>query len=213
MTGWELLRAARDGDRDAFDEFYRRYRPVVAGFLHSRGIDRDTVEDLTSEVFLRAWRYLDTVTEQRDDPAAWLFTIARNQALDLVKSAHHRRSEPVAEIPEPRRPDTGAGRLAPSAEDVALAAIERTETTAHVRSTIARLNRLHRQAVAAVLAERGTPRKPPAPASPAARARPDASAPCARPAPPSPATQPTPTGVPHDRQPSTRAARRTGRTP
>jgi len=154
MTGWELLRAARDGDRDAFADFYRQYRPIVASYLHGRGVPSNDVDDLTSEVFLRAWRHLDTVTEQRDDPGAWLFTIARNLALDLAKSAHHRLSRPIAEIPEPRRPGTGAGRVAPSAEDVALEAIERAETAAQVRSTLARLNPMHRQAVAAFLADR-----------------------------------------------------------
>ena len=150
MTGWELLRAARDGDRDAFGEFYRRYRPIVAGYMHGRGVHRDDVDDLTSEVFIRAWRHLDTVTEQRDDPAAWLFTIARNHAIDRARSAGATPRELVAEIPEPRRPDLGhAGR--PSAEAVAMEAIDRAATAAHVRKVVAGLVPGQQQALTAYL--------------------------------------------------------------
>lgn len=88
-----LVRAARDGDRAAFGELYRRYGRMVHGLLLAR-VPRAEVDDLTQDVFLFALRKLDTL---RDEAAfgGWLAMIARNRAMD-----YHRRAPEVAALPE-----------------------------------------------------------------------------------------------------------------
>jgi RNA polymerase sigma-70 factor (ECF subfamily) len=88
-----LVRAARDGDEVAFGRLYERYARVVHGLLLARA-PRTDVEDLVQDVFLSAWRRLDTLR----DPSAfggWLAMIARNRAVDF-----HRRSVDSVELPE-----------------------------------------------------------------------------------------------------------------
>ena len=150
MTGWELVRAAQGGDRDAFAEFYRRYRRLVLSDLRLRGVHDSDIDDVASEVFLRAWRSLHTVTEQRDDPSAWLVTIARNLVIDRARSAARKPADLVAEIPEPTYADERPGRVAASAEPVALERIDRAATTAQVRSLVAGLRPDYRQSLAAL---------------------------------------------------------------
>ena len=98
---------AETGDRRdglVFADVYRRFAPVVHGIVLSRVGPADA-EDLVQEVFALVHRKLDRLR----DPAAlpgWISTIARNRALDHVRSSR-RRPRPVA------LDDAVAGRAAP----------------------------------------------------------------------------------------------------
>lgn len=88
-----LVRAARGGNRDAFGALYRRYARMVHGVLLAR-VPRPHVDDLVQDVFLQALARMHTLR----DPAAfagWLATIARNRAVD-----HLRTSRDMVEVPE-----------------------------------------------------------------------------------------------------------------
>lgn len=87
---WELVRRAQAGDAEGFGELYARYADVVHRYLRRRVADQATAEDLTSETFARALRRIDSLTFQGRDVGAWLISIARNIALDHVKSGRHR---------------------------------------------------------------------------------------------------------------------------
>jgi RNA polymerase sigma-70 factor (ECF subfamily) len=50
----ELLRAAADGDRRAFEELYRRYAPWLTARMRSRCADAGVVDDVVQETFLAA---------------------------------------------------------------------------------------------------------------------------------------------------------------
>ncbi len=79
------VRAAAQGDVEAFTALVRAWQEPVWRFLCHLVGDRTTAEDLTQEVFLRAHRSLHGVRE-RARFSTWLFAIARNAAIDL-----HRR--------------------------------------------------------------------------------------------------------------------------
>lgn len=85
-----LVAHAKAGDPEAFARLYDRYLPVVYGYLYGRVRHRQTVEDLTADVFLRALRNLDRFAWQGVDFGAWLLTIARNRVTDHYKSARVR---------------------------------------------------------------------------------------------------------------------------
>ena len=88
----ELGAAFGRRERDAFDEAYRRYAPVVQGFL--RAVSRDApAEDLTQEAFLEAWRRADEYRPERAGLGGWLVMIARSRAID-----HHRRRRRRPEV-------------------------------------------------------------------------------------------------------------------
>jgi RNA polymerase sigma-70 factor (ECF subfamily) len=72
----DLLRRARLGDPHAFDEFIRRSSPRVYAWM-CRAVGRDAAEDLTQEIFLKAFRGLSRY--RGEAPArAWLAAIAHN---------------------------------------------------------------------------------------------------------------------------------------
>lgn len=79
-----LVRAARNGDREAFMQLVRLHQAGVRAFAHGLLGDRLLAEDIAQEAFLRAWRGLGAF---RGDAAfsTWLYAIARRAALDQVR--------------------------------------------------------------------------------------------------------------------------------
>lgn len=101
------------------DEVFSRYLDPVYRFLYSRVGNREDAEDLTSEVFLKATRKLDS--ERADASIAqWLFTVARTVLADHWRR-YYRSGSPVPldetrinELPEveaPAEPSSGSAKL------------------------------------------------------------------------------------------------------
>ena len=79
-----LVRAARNGDREAFMQLVRAHQAGVRAFAHGLVGDRMLAEDIAQEAFLRAWRGLGAF---RGDAgfATWLYAITRRAALDQLR--------------------------------------------------------------------------------------------------------------------------------
>ncbi len=88
---WADVARTQAGDGAAFGRIYAQYAHAVFKFINARVKHTPTAEDLTSDVFLRAFRRIGMVTWQGRDLAAWLLTIARNVVTDFFKS--RKRSE------------------------------------------------------------------------------------------------------------------------
>jgi RNA polymerase sigma-70 factor (ECF subfamily) len=97
---WSLVRAAQDGDRQAFAELFDRYHDVVHRYVLFRMADRTLAEDITQETFLRALRRIGSVTYQGRDIGAWFVTIARNLIFDHVKSSRYRLESTTSDLIE-----------------------------------------------------------------------------------------------------------------
>jgi len=78
-----LVAAARGGDRESFNELYRRHAGLVRGVLLARSHYVD-VPDLLQDVFVTAWTRLATLRDGQAF-ASWVVTIARNHALSKVR--------------------------------------------------------------------------------------------------------------------------------
>lgn len=91
----QLIQRAKDGDSVAFGELYERYADAVFRFIYSQTSDRLDAEDLTADVFLKAWQSLPRYEERGFSFSAFLFRIARNSLIDS-----RRKQKPVDQIPE-----------------------------------------------------------------------------------------------------------------
>lgn len=105
---WELVRAAQDGDRDAFGQLYTRYHDRIYTFIRRRIYDRELAEDFTHDTFTKALAAIGTVTYQGRDIFAWLITIARNLMRDHWKSRRFTRE--VSEVYDTRLADNDTER-------------------------------------------------------------------------------------------------------
>jgi RNA polymerase sigma-70 factor (ECF subfamily) len=86
----DTLRRIRAGDRQAFAELVRRYQGPLFGFLGNMGLSYAQAQDLAQETFLRAWRSLPRYDSAAARFSTWLFTIARNLALNELGRASSR---------------------------------------------------------------------------------------------------------------------------
>jgi RNA polymerase sigma-70 factor (ECF subfamily) len=134
----ELHRRMSEGDRDAFDELYRRYSPTAYGLAYRLTGQRILAQDVVHDAFMALWR-----APEAYDPARGAF---RTFFLSLV---HHRAVDTVRREERMRRRTERAANLEPVVgEDVAegvvdLAAIG--ERRREVREALATLPPEQRQ--------------------------------------------------------------------
>ncbi len=97
-----LITRILGGEADLYEELMRRYQRLVASVIYKMGIPVDDMEDLVSEVFMKAYRNL---ARYRPENAfsTWIYRIATNRALDEIRSRRLRsRFGPLDErLPAP----------------------------------------------------------------------------------------------------------------
>ena len=89
-----LLRRIRDGDRAAFQALYEDLGPQVLGYLIRRIRDEAIAQEVLQEVFLNIWRRAASFDPERAGAKTWIFTIARNAAIDRLRRVHVRQPSP-----------------------------------------------------------------------------------------------------------------------
>ncbi|WP_433331575.1 RNA polymerase sigma factor [Spirillospora sp. CA-294931] len=113
-TDAELWRLAVEGEPQRFGTLFDRHARAVYNHCFRRTGDWSAAEDLTSVVFLEAWRRRDDVRLHGDSALPWLLGVAGN----VVRNRHRatrRHREAMARLPgqrpEPDHADDVAGRL------------------------------------------------------------------------------------------------------
>ncbi len=103
------------GDARAFEVLVRRHRTPVFSFLLRLTGDRGRAEDLCQETFLKVVK-ASAGWQERARFTTWLFSIARNLAVDEARRMSFRRAEPLDAGPgEPPRPEPTSDAPAPDA--------------------------------------------------------------------------------------------------
>jgi len=74
-------------DPNALAELYDRYGRVTFSLIVRMVRDTGTAEDLVQETFLRVWNRVQGFDAQRGALGPWLLAVARNRAIDYLRSA------------------------------------------------------------------------------------------------------------------------------
>jgi RNA polymerase sigma-70 factor, ECF subfamily len=82
----QLVLQAQAGNSEAFGQLYDAYMERIYRFVYFRVEDQQTAEDITSQVFLKAWGNLDRFRFSRTPYLAWLYTIAHNAVIDHYRT-------------------------------------------------------------------------------------------------------------------------------
>jgi RNA polymerase sigma-70 factor, ECF subfamily len=91
----EYIGRAKEGSPDAMRFLYVRYAPEVSRYVRKMTRDDHEAEDITHDVFMKLMTAIDKY-EPREVPfAAWMRRVARNAAIDYIRT---RRSIPCEEI-------------------------------------------------------------------------------------------------------------------
>jgi len=89
----DVIERARSGDRQAFAELYDTHVDAVYRYVLYRVREPSDAEDLTSDVFTRAFANIHRYRWQGKSFLAWLYTIARNAVTD-----RRRRTRPTVDL-------------------------------------------------------------------------------------------------------------------
>lgn len=107
-----LCDAAANGNELAFSELYRRhYRDLSAFVFHFLGARHrhEDAEDVVQDAFVRAF---DAIRDRRFDGdfRRWIFTIARNRSIDLLRGERSRLTRPEPPVLGPTAETTAETR-------------------------------------------------------------------------------------------------------
>ncbi|MEP5153041.1 sigma-70 family RNA polymerase sigma factor [Planktotalea sp.] len=84
LTVW--LVAVRDHrDRDAFSQLFDHLAPRLKGFVMRSGTGAAQAEEIVQDVMLTVWRKASMFDPHRAQASAWIYQIARNRHIDIVR--------------------------------------------------------------------------------------------------------------------------------
>ncbi|GAB3411688.1 RNA polymerase sigma factor [Flindersiella endophytica] len=113
-TDAALAAEIRDDPDHTFGLLFEHYSPLIYNYAFRQTASWDLAEEITSTVFLEAWRSRHRLRVENDSVLPWLYGIATNvcrrQRRTLFRRGHAiRRLPPV--LDEPDHADDVAGRL------------------------------------------------------------------------------------------------------
>ncbi len=83
-TDRELIESFKNGDGSSLEYLIQRHTPSVYN-LARRLVGRDDADDMTQNVFIKAWKNLEKFDESKSSFKTWLLTITRNTITDFLR--------------------------------------------------------------------------------------------------------------------------------
>ncbi|MNH48880.1 ECF RNA polymerase sigma factor RpoE [compost metagenome] len=94
-------------DREAFAQLFSHFAPRLKAWLMKSGATAAAAEDFAQDAMLTVWRKADLFDARKARAATWIFTIARNRRLDMLRREARPLPTPEIELSEMevQRPD------------------------------------------------------------------------------------------------------------
>src|SRR5215831_15051549 len=94
----DLARRLRARDPRVMSTLYDRYGKLAYSLIFRMVRDASAAEDLVQETFLRVWNRAQSFDAQRGALGPWILTVARNRAIDHLRSSQARTTSGVLEL-------------------------------------------------------------------------------------------------------------------
>lgn len=82
----ELIEKSKTGDSGSFGVLYDKYMPPIYRFILVKVGHKHDAEDLTHQVFLKAWQNIGTYADEGHPFSSWLYKIANNSVIDHYRT-------------------------------------------------------------------------------------------------------------------------------
>jgi RNA polymerase sigma factor (sigma-70 family) len=129
-------------DATAFRSLYDETSPKLFGFALRILVKRELAEEVLQESFVNIWNNASSYQASLAAPMTWMTTIVRNKAFDLLRRVDH-----AVEI-DADTFDKDVMDALESADPTPIEALQLTESSKALAHCFARLEGLHRQAIA-----------------------------------------------------------------
>ncbi len=146
-TDTNLVKLARNGDRQAFQELVERYQRKVFGLCYGMVRNKDDAMDMVQETFVKVFKNLERF-EGNSSFYTWTYRIATNVCIDFLRKA--KRARTVDYDDGIRRDDSvdDGGMLLPSRLGLNPAKVYgRRELLEKIENALEQLSPAHRQAI------------------------------------------------------------------
>jgi len=87
-------------DNKAFNYLYDNYAAALNGVIFPIVNDEETTNDILQEVFVNVWRKIEFYDASKGRLFTWLLNIARNAAIDKIRSKGFRNGQSTTSISE-----------------------------------------------------------------------------------------------------------------
>lgn len=125
----KILMKAAAGDHRAFREIVEKHQAFVYALAYRMVGNSADAEDITQDAFVRLWKHMPGY-KREVKVSTWLYQITTNVSLDLLKSAHRRRSKVSIQVEL-------VSNVVAAARTEAM--IERQELCDHIQRAVAKL--------------------------------------------------------------------------
>ena len=103
-----IEKIAETKDRDAFAALFAHFAPRLKGYLLRLGASAGQAEEVLQEALLTVWRKAHLFDRKKAAASTWIFTIARNRRIDILRKRKFPEidAEDPSLVPDaPRAPD------------------------------------------------------------------------------------------------------------
>jgi RNA polymerase sigma-70 factor (ECF subfamily) len=118
------MAVAQRRSKSAFAEIFNRYASKLKFFIIRLGADPNGADEVVQEAMLLVWRRAETFDPEKASLSTWLFTIARNKRISIVRKK---------QLPAPDPEDPA---FEPSVEPMQEQHIEASEQQALIRGAL-----------------------------------------------------------------------------
>jgi len=109
MNDGDLARRLKNREPQAMADLYDRYGRLVYALIFRIVRNTGTAEDLVQETFLRVWNRVHGFDAEKGALGAWVTTVARNRAIDYLRSLEGRHNQTPLELERIEQPSLFAG--------------------------------------------------------------------------------------------------------
>lgn len=98
-----LIEVATSKDREAYQTLFEHFAPRVKSFFLGNGTSPELAEEAVQEAMLNVWRKAGHFDPTKAAASTWIFAIARNARIDLLRKGNRPSLDPndPALVPEP----------------------------------------------------------------------------------------------------------------
>jgi RNA polymerase sigma-70 factor (ECF subfamily) len=114
----ELLLAVATRDRSAFIELFGRYAGRIKGFMIRQGSSPQDADEIAQEVMVSIWHRAGTFDPERAGAATWIFAIARNRRIDMIRKTRRPAPDPNDPLFQPDPEPDGMETLTAAEREV-----------------------------------------------------------------------------------------------
>lgn len=96
----ELVDLLQQRNEKAYTYLYDNYSGALYGIIHSIISDTETANDVLQEVFINIWSKIESYDPAKGRLFTWMLNIARNAAIDKIRSKGFRdslKNQPISE--------------------------------------------------------------------------------------------------------------------